>query len=70
MATLVAVVDKMVIAVRLDHSLAESVELGDEMHGGGVLVPIWPERFTVVEVSIPVNTPLLIVVNDGNACWS
>ena len=47
--------------------LAECVEFGDETHGGGILVPRWPQCLTVVRVGIAVHTLLLIVVNDGDA---
>ena len=48
MAMLVAVIDKMdarlvrIFAVRLDHTLSESVTPGDETNGGGASVPRWP----------------------------
>ena len=73
MAMLVAMSDKMDvrsgrgIAVRLDHTLSGSVELGDEMHRSGVLGSRSPQRFTVGTVGIIVHGLLLTVVNDGDA---
>ena len=70
---MVAVVDKLDVrsgrgtTVRLDHTQSEYVELGDEIHGGGVLGSRSPEHFTVVGVGIVVHALLLTVVNDGDA---
>ena len=72
MARLVVVVDNMVdnmdvrcvmqsLSVLLEHPLTVFVELGDEMHGGGVLVSRWPQRFTVVGVGIAMRALLLAV---------
>lgn len=66
MAVLVAVADKMdvccvrvVPAVLITHC---RVELGDEMHSGGVLASRWPRYFTVGRIALTLH---LTIVNGG-----
>ena len=56
-----------VSAVHLDHPLAQSVELSNENHSGGVLASRWSQHFMVVGVGIAVDALFLTVVNDGDA---
>ncbi len=37
------------------------------MHGDGVLVSRWPQRFTVLGVGIATHALLLAIVNNGDA---